>query len=1355
MRKFKIPMHTIDLALKDNSDVTPNKNIIEESLGSKISSTNIPDIKSIFSSKLAEDRDQSNSQNPTLTLLESAIQDSAIPQNIRGEKKALLQGILDSMQVVLIENINNYLNTSKSFPLSEEEIVNSIAHYISEALLNSHTSKQSTNTVFSSLLKKMEDPFIQMKPLITEVMSFLFSDFFYLGKFHNQNSILRVYIKLVRSTPTSDNYFLESLEAKDYLIERIDFLIEDFTGFHFKETNKLNSLKLSKYLHDFKSPLLLINDIVSNLLEISELSSDFYELPNTSHTLNENKTNYPSKNTHPKWDSSNVPLQTHRKELLNERQTLSRNNILNLQQLRRNLINELEGLKSASEYMNEIIELVNDYTIKENKIEITSNDNMKNKRSVEKKPIDLRIVMNSVRNFFETKIRVSWSKHRKINFDVFIDPEIPDTVNLDEISFKQILHNLLSNALKFTYKGFIAVKMIITERKTLLVSVEDSGVGIKKEELARLGKPFELSSKGNANTVRSRISKDPTGSGLGISIVKDLLDKYDASLMISSEYGTGSVFSFELDCNISNKDLLLFKRIPLRKSFKQMIPSPCKKPKRIFNTLDIVPRTENDRRIKLIAPNKSKFLSEKRVKKRHKLDLQSESEIKERPAFFSCINITPVISKFSNLALKEHFKSPVYSKSETANIEKVISELRKKELRSTSDISHISSKYFNTENQAQISNIELRNILKQVGKDPSSKYFSYLSKNEQPKNLNAQTIKDKGDLEYSSNNSSSEDSLEHRDIIKANKLTFKLEEEKKYSSESDKNSGYPELSYKKVQKKSSFKYKKHMSFNKRKSTAPQYSENPIYANYAMKNNPKSENGSPLNSRREHSFYFNNIDMLAVSFNLNEPHNASSQAKKNEFKQKRKISGSEAMQSGKKNSVDSSGLDIGENSGFFMKNKLYNSNKETNLLFTEESDSPTVIYDGIYSVQYSFLVEDAEKKKERSARKNNNNKVLDSMNMKRILKKSPSKFIEEEASYRETRGFRKSSNKSLITFNSKIDDNEQNFKYRKSFKSLSPKKGNLGISPGDQESFYLIQPKPRFISDKIFSVLTFKKKIILNKVNSNYITPKQRSKSEEFHNLANKEKHQKVHILKKKRSQSNTLLTNILRFNINSQIEDQSILKKEHVDNVCKRNAFNNSLIDSSRFPIKKSNQQSKNLVNINSSSSNQYYNSLFEFSNSNSKEMPSNSKIYNPNVKLFYVLIIEDEYHIYKAYQRLIDKYNKESTDFEIVCFLEENPLAALSLIYHKLIENSIRINLIISDDKLPFMSGIKFCNLFKESLENDCLYPIDFVLVSGHNYSDVSYKEMLRNFSEVFSKPMNYSVMKELLNCHKEKERS
>lgn len=138
---------------------------------------------------------------------------------------------------------------------------------------------------------------------------------------------------------------------------------------------------------------------------------------------------------------------------------------------------------------------------------------------------------------------------KKLSLITKIDSNLPKILYGDDMRIKQVITNILTNAVKYTNQGTITLTMsgeIIGEDSLMLyVSVADTGIGIRAEDIEKLFESFiRLDETKNKNI---------EGTGLGISIVKELLRMMNSKLEVSSVYGKGSNFSFKLPQKIVDK----------------------------------------------------------------------------------------------------------------------------------------------------------------------------------------------------------------------------------------------------------------------------------------------------------------------------------------------------------------------------------------------------------------------------------------------------------------------------------------------------------------------------------------------------------------------------------------------------------------------------------------------------------------------------------------------------------------------------------------------------------------------------------------------------------------------------------
>lgn len=129
-----------------------------------------------------------------------------------------------------------------------------------------------------------------------------------------------------------------------------------------------------------------------------------------------------------------------------------------------------------------------------------------------------------------------------LEFFMTVSPQIPKYVIGDELRIKQVLNNLLSNALKFTAAGKVTLEVVQTARVKnkieLFFLVIDSGIGISPEEKDKLFQSF--------SQVDASISRKYGGTGLGLNICKQLVEMMGGQINVESEKGKGSAFSFSV-----------------------------------------------------------------------------------------------------------------------------------------------------------------------------------------------------------------------------------------------------------------------------------------------------------------------------------------------------------------------------------------------------------------------------------------------------------------------------------------------------------------------------------------------------------------------------------------------------------------------------------------------------------------------------------------------------------------------------------------------------------------------------------------------------------------------------------------
>ncbi|HTR82820.1 MAG TPA: response regulator [Bacteroidota bacterium] len=133
---------------------------------------------------------------------------------------------------------------------------------------------------------------------------------------------------------------------------------------------------------------------------------------------------------------------------------------------------------------------------------------------------------------------------KKLSFDIRIADELDDIV-ADDVRLKQILLNLVTNAIKFSHPEQAIVIDVKRIENAVEFAVQDFGVGIRADELPRLFQPFQQTASS---------SKKREGTGLGLSITKKLAELHGGSVVATSEWGKGSTFTVRMPMMVQSKE---------------------------------------------------------------------------------------------------------------------------------------------------------------------------------------------------------------------------------------------------------------------------------------------------------------------------------------------------------------------------------------------------------------------------------------------------------------------------------------------------------------------------------------------------------------------------------------------------------------------------------------------------------------------------------------------------------------------------------------------------------------------------------------------------------------------------------
>jgi len=145
---------------------------------------------------------------------------------------------------------------------------------------------------------------------------------------------------------------------------------------------------------------------------------------------------------------------------------------------------------------------------------------------------DLFALIDNIESMF-----IYIAQRKGLEFRLECGKNLPSVLHGDDIRLRQVLINLCGNAVKFTEKGFVRMKITAVDG-SLVLEIKDSGVGIRDEDMAKLFYAFEQ--------VDKSINRSVVGTGLGLTLCKSFVEMMGGKIGIESEYGQGSTFTISI-----------------------------------------------------------------------------------------------------------------------------------------------------------------------------------------------------------------------------------------------------------------------------------------------------------------------------------------------------------------------------------------------------------------------------------------------------------------------------------------------------------------------------------------------------------------------------------------------------------------------------------------------------------------------------------------------------------------------------------------------------------------------------------------------------------------------------------------
>lgn len=192
--------------------------------------------------------------------------------------------------------------------------------------------------------------------------------------------------------------------------------------------------------------------------------------------------------------------------------------------------------------------------------------------------MDIVPVQYEVSAMFSDLVNLIWlrANQKDLEFRVDIAQDIPSMLYGDEVRIKQVITNLLTNAVKYTRAGSVTLtakgERLSADSFRLRISVADTGTGIRKESLDDLFNSFKR--------VDEELNRNIEGTGLGLNISKQLMDMMGGKISVDSVYHKGSVFTIELEQGIVNVnpigviDFAAQKKLSNRQTYEESFVAP-------------------------------------------------------------------------------------------------------------------------------------------------------------------------------------------------------------------------------------------------------------------------------------------------------------------------------------------------------------------------------------------------------------------------------------------------------------------------------------------------------------------------------------------------------------------------------------------------------------------------------------------------------------------------------------------------------------------------------------------------------------------------------------------------------------
>ena len=171
--------------------------------------------------------------------------------------------------------------------------------------------------------------------------------------------------------------------------------------------------------------------------------------------------------------------------------------------------------------------------------------------------MELRLSPTSLQALFQQSIQVvrGPAQGKGVELKLEWDDNLPAVVETDEMRFRQVLVNLLGNAVKFTAEGSVTLRATLAEKETLVFEVQDTGIGIAQDDLKLLFRPFSQVSNQDAHP-------EQKGTGLGLHLCREILELMNGSISVESQLGAGTIFRGRVPLKVCDSNPYETQKVP-------------------------------------------------------------------------------------------------------------------------------------------------------------------------------------------------------------------------------------------------------------------------------------------------------------------------------------------------------------------------------------------------------------------------------------------------------------------------------------------------------------------------------------------------------------------------------------------------------------------------------------------------------------------------------------------------------------------------------------------------------------------------------------------------------------------------